>query len=124
MTVVEQQDVARVGVGVEGPVEHHLPEQAVEQLAGKRLPRFRGQPGRSGKQRSASEELHDEHPLAAVRLIRRWHPDGFVPGGRRGRHRGHVSRLDPQVEFLAQRVGESLGEVDRADGTAPAGAAL
>ncbi len=109
-------------VGVEDPVEHDLTEQAVQQDAGQRGPRFGGQARRGGQQRAAVEVLHHQHPLAAVRLVRRRHPEVFVPGGCRCRR--HVLRLDPQVEFLTQRGGEALGQVDGASRAAPPGAAL
>ena len=49
-------------VGVEDPVEHDLPEQAVEQLGRERLPRLRGQAGAAASSGRPSEVLHDAAP--------------------------------------------------------------
>jgi len=102
-----------VRVGVEDPVEHDLTEQAVQQVPRQRGPRSGGQARRGGQQRAAVQVLHHQHRLAAVRRVGRGHPEAAVPGG--SCRRGHVLRLDPQVQFLIQRDGEAPGQVDGAD---------
>jgi hypothetical protein len=108
---------------VERPVDHDLAEQAVEQRAGQRGALLGGQVSAGRGQRAAVEVLHDEHRFAAQRRVRNRNLDA-APVRRRGGHRRHVARLYPQVEFLAQRVGEPLRQLYGADRPAPARAAL
>ena len=61
--VVEQQDVARVRVGVEDAVDDDLPQHAVEQVTGEPLAIGVGRGGLA--QRRAVEPLHDQHLLGA-----------------------------------------------------------
>jgi hypothetical protein len=104
-------------------VQHDLVEQGRQQLPGQLVAVQAAfgddRPGLT--QRGAVQPLHDQHPLAAQRLVRDRDPHGAV--GRR-RHRGHVGRLDAEVELLADGVGEADGQLAGADGVGPAGAGL
>jgi hypothetical protein len=115
-----------MGVGVEHTVEHDLPQHELQQAAGQRLP-VKGLVGDDlvgGSQRRPVQPLHDQDPFGAQRPMRDGDPHRAVPAGARGRHRRHVARLDPEVQLLADRVGEAVGQVADADRPRPAGAAL
>jgi hypothetical protein len=122
--VGQQQDVARVGVGVEDPVEHDLAQQDVQQGPGQRVAveAALGERRPGGGQGRAVQPLHDQHPLGAARLVRPG--DHHAPVGGGGRHRRQVARLDAEVQLLADRAGEAGGQLTRADRPPPAAAGL
>jgi hypothetical protein len=72
-------------------------------------------------ERRAVQPLHDQHPLAAQRLVRDRDPHRAVG---RGRHPGHVGRLDAEVQLLTDGVGEPDGQLADAERAGPAGAGL
>ena len=85
-------------VGVEDAVDDDLPQQAVQQVAGQPVAVAVGGCGLA--QRLPVEPLHDQHPPGAQVVVG---PRDHYPGRVGGRaHRGEVSRLDPEVQFLAQ----------------------
>jgi hypothetical protein len=113
---------------VEDPAEHDLPEQAAKQRPREGLPvqstGIDERPG--GVQGEPIQPLHHQHPLGAQLRVQGRQPHRGVGSGRGRRrcHRGHVARLDAEVEFLAERGGEATGQVDGADGGPPPGAGL
>jgi hypothetical protein len=116
LAVGQQQQIARVRVGVEGAFQHDLAEHAVQQAAGQRGPYIRGRAGVDRGQRPPVEAFHHQYPLGAQRLARHRDPDsGRGTDAGRGGHRRHVAFFHPQVELLAQGSGETLGESGRAD---------
>jgi hypothetical protein len=122
LAVGQQQDVARVRVGVEGALQHDLAEQAVQQAAVRRGAHVGGCALVDRGQRPPVQALHHQHPGGAQRPVR--NRDGDAAATRRSGDRGHVACLYPQVELLAQGGGESGGQPDGADRPAPAGAAF
>jgi hypothetical protein len=118
--VGEQQDVARMRVGVEDTVDDDLPQQAVEQVTGQPLAIAVNQRVRGGlAQRLPVEPLHDQHPPGAQVVVG---PRDHYPVRAGGRaHRGEVPRLDPEVQFLTQRGGEPLGQLHHWSGPGPPG---
>ncbi len=112
-------------VGMEGPLQHDLAEQAVEQAAGQLGAHVSGHAGVDRGQRPPVEALHHQHQPGAQRLVGHRNGDAAAAAAaRRGGHRGHVARFYPQVEFLAQGAGESGGKPGSADSPAPVCAAL
>jgi hypothetical protein len=102
-------------VGVEDTVDDDLPQQAVEQVAGQPLAVAVGRPGLA--QRLPVEQFHDEHPPGAQVVVgTRDHYPVRVSGGANG---GEIPRLDPEVQFLAQRGGEALGQLRHSDRPGP-----
>ena len=55
-------------VGVEGPLQHDLAEQAVEQAAGQRGAHVSGRAGVDGSQGPPVEAFHHQHLPGAQRL--------------------------------------------------------
>lgn len=125
LPVAKEEDVARMGVGVEDPVDHDLPQEAVQEAAGQRGLVAGEHAGLDRRQWLAVEAFHHQHPPGGHRLDRHGDPHtGAAPQGRGGGDRGHVALLDAQVEFLAQGIAESVRQVDGPHGPAPPGAAL
>jgi hypothetical protein len=96
----------------------------VEQVGGDRPPPVPGQgaehgPGRA--QRRTTQALHDQQARGAQPRP----GDRYVDSVRlHRRRRGEVLQFDPEVQLLAERVREALGEVAQAERRAPAGADL
>lgn len=98
LAVAEDQDVARMRVGVEGPFDHRLPQEAFQQPA--------GQPGPVSAyvvQHRARvpcthpiQPFHHQDAAGRQRGMDRGDPDGSRAG-----HGRDVASLDPEVEFLA-----------------------
>jgi hypothetical protein len=126
LSIGEQQHVARMRIGVEDAIDHHLAEQSVEQGASECLAVTDLLIGRDCAQWAALEPLHHEHMRGTQGLMRFRYPDrrGGAPRACRGGHGDHVLGLDPQVEFLPERRREPVRKVDRADSPPPARAGL
>jgi hypothetical protein len=105
----EQQDVARMRVSVEDAVDDDLPQQAIEQGSGEPLAVAVGGCGLA--QRLPVEPLHHQHAAGAEVMVGPRDHDPVRAGGRPvgGMDRREVPRLEPEVQFLAQRGGEALG---------------
>ncbi len=93
LPVAQDQDVARVRVGVEGALQHHLAEYGAEQAAGQAVP-VRAGPGqhRVGvADADAVQVLHDQHPAGGPLPVHDRDPDP-----RRAGDRQHVADLDAE----------------------------
>ena len=119
-------------VGVEHPALGDLVQQPVQQRAGELCPvKTALIDQRSGRaQADAVQPAGYQHELRAERLVHGRNDHRYAarggtlpvrPGGGEG---GYVAGLDPEVEFLPQRVGKPAGEAQRAKGPCPASAVL
>ena len=112
MPVAEEENVARMGVGVEYPVHHDLAQETVEQFAGQYIAipceptgtyRREGRPSRRSITRTRLVDIDRPGPGCAQQSL---------PGGQRLRHRCHVACLDTQVELFAQGIAKPVGQID------------
>ena len=103
--VGQQQHVARVRVGVEGPVQHDLAEQAVQQAAGQRGAHVSGHADVDRGQRPPVQALHHQHQPGAQRLVRapEWRCRGCARPPRRPRRSCCALRSAGRVPRAARR---------------------
>lgn len=125
LPAAQQENVARMRNGVEDPVDHDLPQEAVEEAAGQRVPVGGQHAGLDRREGLAVQAFHDQDAPGGHGPDRDRDPHPCAaPQGRGGGDRGHVALLDAQVEFLAQGIAESVSQVDGPRRPAPPGAAL
>ncbi len=60
LPVAQQEDVARMLIGVEDPVDHDLPQEAVEEAAGQRVPVGGQHAGLDRREGLAVQAFHDQ----------------------------------------------------------------
>ena len=108
--VLEDEDVARMRVGMEEAEAHHLVEHRAQQLIGERRPIGSArltEPADVADRRPLEALLHED-PAGAQVAVQRRHAHGSV-AVEPGRHLGHGVGLAPEVE-LGPEPGGELGE--------------
>jgi hypothetical protein len=113
-----------VGVGVEAAVDQHLAQGAAQQRLGQPGPvPAEGVDALDLAHADPVQPLHDQDPGRGQLAVDGRHVD-LIGGGHGGGDLGGVAGLQPEVELLAQPVGELAGQVGHVVVGPPGGAGL
>src|ERR1019366_2230311 len=121
MSVTEEEDVARMGGGVEYPVDHDLAQETVEELVSQNVSIVCALAGLDCRDGPSIQALHHQDSSGGHRLDRNRDAHERVSAvGRGGSHRCHVARLDAKVDLFAQGVAKTVGQIDGTHRSTPA----